>query len=659
MKKLRPYLLLAVTACLAFLPVSLQLRALKNDILALEYPINFFISNSLRHGEIPYWFSTWDMGFPLQSHLTWGIFSTPRLLFSGLFPYALWTLHLEFMFYIVLAGWSMYYLLRKHFSCCENQALLLAASYMLSGFMVGSTQWLLYISAAALLPVYLHTLLNLVREPSRKRALQTAVAFALLLTSAYTAFTIVAVWVTLFFLLALVIHRYRLRESIRPLLTALAWTAAITLAGCGPVLYFTLELVQEIGRGQSLAGDALFFHSNYLPPASLSSLLFPLSSVKAHFFNTEGSMFHAYPGLFLLLLTPAALWQTWRRRHTAGWILAGLSLLFLLISFGPATPVRDALNILPGFSHFRNAGLFRLFFLLSWVLYIALTLGREPADWKQPLIRYTAFVLALVSLGVLVWQAKELSGFSGQDLGSLIKNSGAGQWLALSAGLQLLFLLGLIVAASRTARGWISFLLLGELALNTLLCTPFYSVSSYTLAHTNEQLPVIRGFPVQQETPGQVAASMVDERGNTWHQVNVFKQKVSSGAAYRGPLEFRDRQSPPVQQPLVACDDSLGQEQTKLILQRPTHVRVEGEYQKPVTLTLLQQAYPGWEVWVNGKKASISRNGRPGISVIVPTGRVQVDFRYRRPAVWISAGLLHLIVLAGVAVTVRRRRKGL
>src|SRR6185295_11407845 len=121
----------------AFAPVSFMLQALKNDIVSLEYPINYFISQSIHNGEMPYWFNTWGLGFPLQSNLTWGLFSSPQMFFCAAFDYNIYTLHIEFIFFILLAGWGMYYLLQRWFLNDRRIALMLSICYMLSGFMVG------------------------------------------------------------------------------------------------------------------------------------------------------------------------------------------------------------------------------------------------------------------------------------------------------------------------------------------------------------------------------------------------------------------------------------------------------------------------------------------------------------------------------------------
>ena len=150
---------------LAFAPVSFMLKALKNDIVAIEFPVKYFISECIRNNEIPAWFNTWAMGFPLQSSLTWGIYSTPQLIFSSLFNYNIYVLHIEFIFYVLLAGWGMFYLLKKHFSLDEKIAQVTACCFMLSGFVTGSSQWLLYLTAAAFVPLLIITLLQLVKFP--------------------------------------------------------------------------------------------------------------------------------------------------------------------------------------------------------------------------------------------------------------------------------------------------------------------------------------------------------------------------------------------------------------------------------------------------------------------------------------------------------------
>ena len=64
---------------------------------------------------------------------------------------------------------------------------------MLSGFMTGSTQWLLYITAAAFIPLVISSLLQLLHSPTSRHAFQFAVFYTLMFTSVYAAFNIILI----------------------------------------------------------------------------------------------------------------------------------------------------------------------------------------------------------------------------------------------------------------------------------------------------------------------------------------------------------------------------------------------------------------------------------------------------------------------------------
>ena len=199
--QINPYLAIAIAAFIAYLPVSSMLYALKNDVIAIEYPIQHFLSESLRNGESPVWFNTWGMGFPLQSILSWSIFSTPQTLIGLIFKSSVYVLQAEFMLYIMSAGWVMYYFLKKHFFVDKHLALLLSCCYMLSGFTVASSQWLLYITGMTFIPLVLSALISLLRKPSLKNSVLFAVFYYLLLTNVHIYLTIFASYLAFFILL--------------------------------------------------------------------------------------------------------------------------------------------------------------------------------------------------------------------------------------------------------------------------------------------------------------------------------------------------------------------------------------------------------------------------------------------------------------------------
>ncbi|MFZ9386897.1 MAG: YfhO family protein [Chitinophagaceae bacterium] len=664
-KTIHPYLFLAGCGLLAYAPVSFMLRALKNDIVALEYPINYFISQCVRNGEIPLWFDSWGMGFPLQSSLTWGIYSTPQVLFSSLFNYNIYILHAEFMFFVLLSGWSMFYLLKKHFLSDERMAVLLSACYMLSGFMVGSTQWLLYITAAAFVPLLIATLLQLLKKPTTRNAFIFAICYTLMFTSVYSAFNIITTYGILVFLGAWFwknrIDRKGSGNAFRHLLLAGLFTSLL----CGPILYHTVELLSHLDRGDGLSAGSAFFNSNYLHPRALSSMLLPFSSVGMRFPNTEGTMLNTYAGLFVLILLPFAIIRSCSTRNRGNLWLLGAAITSLLFAFGSLTPAREALNLLPGFSYFRNPAIFRYFFLLLLILFLAKAGTGYPLNelLKSRVTVITIWVTGILLTALILFLIPAVRGGINTSLSHFTENLTYSRAALFNAILQLVCIIALIVLLRMDKTHCLKWVFAAELVLNTLLCTPFFSVSRYSLPELQSILRIEKGFPVQSNPPASVPAVFVDKKGNRWQNINVFAKEVSSRESYRGPLVLK-KQSGQTARPLSGTEklayagkDSSGNA-VKVIRQRPGTVQLEVTLDAPDTITLMQNYYPGWFVYVNGNSSTLVRKERPGLSVTVPSGKNNVEFKFVRTGVWTTALILHLLIIGfGLTELLRMIRK--
>ena len=661
-KIIQPYLFISIAGLLAFAPVSFMLKALKNDIIALEYPINHFISQCIHNGELPYWFNTWGMGFPLQSNLTWGIFSTPQMLFSSLFDYNIYILHIEFMFFVLLAGWSMFHLLHKYLVRDDQIAQLLAICYMLSGFMVGSTQWLLYITAASFIPLVISSLLKLLYTPSFKNAFQFSVVYFLMFTSVYAAFNIITTYSLAIFLL---IWFWQSDSSKKIKLITFRY---ITLAGvltallCFPCLYYTLELLKHMERGDSITTNSAFFNSNYLHPSALSNMLLPLSSVKMSFSNTEGTMLNSYAGLFVLLLLPTTIWQAIKEKKRAALLMLTAAVLFLLISFGEITPIRNALNILPGFSYFRNPAIFRLYFLTSLIIFLAILLRNKPfselfnfkTNQQAKIIHFTIWILITICVITFLINFQHINSLSLSSFTALIKNISFGQTIFISSFIQLIILLVLLLAAKTRRFGIVKLILTADLIINTLLCTPFFSVSSYSISEVHRIFHSVPGFPIQDARLTEVSATYTDEMMNTWNNLNIFSKQVSSNESYRGPLTLKyfylrpadsSQRKKAFDKKMVFAENDSALLSIYLLIQKPTHIRASVNLAEPAFFIAMQNYYPGWEAWYNNKKVEFVNDDKPGMTIAVPKGEGIIDLRYERKGVWLSALLLHLITI--------------
>lgn len=643
-----PYFLLLLAGALAYLPVSTMMFALKNDIIALEYPINYFISECLQNGISPLWFNTWAGGFPLESILTWSIFSPVRFIFSGLFSYSLYTLHFEFIFFIVISGFSMFALLKKHFCSNVILALLLSCCYMLSGFNVGSSQWLLYITASAFFPLLLNTFLSLLKNPSPKTSLLFGAVFYLHLTSVYVAFTIIAVYI-LFAIMVFYLWKYRLRTSFKRTVYFLGTSGIFIMVISIPCIYSTLQLLQYLDRGSPIDSNIDFFNSNFLPLSGLQTLLLPLAAVKIPISNTEGTMLNCYIGLTPILLLPACVQKTISKKQTVKLSILIVALFFMFISLGNLTPLRSLLNYLPGFAYFRNSGLFRLFFLFFILLFIASSFAHD--QWFKSLPKKMVMITSgLIITFFFVVIGSTIAQLSQLKIGSIketIQNLTYKQTILISAPIQLILLLLLIYTLRINKLKFFSFLVFGDLILNTLLCIPFFTVSSYSVEDVSKIFQPVNGFPAQTALPSQVPTTH-SEGNAVWPNINIYKKQVSLQNSYWGPLVLKSYHpidtisAHTTMKPFLSASNT--ETNINMIEQSPNYIKAFITVTRPNKINLTQNFYPGWKAFHNKKEIKLNQNNS-GMNILVPTSGV-VEFKYQKSWLFYSACLINLLVIS-------------
>ena len=662
-----PYLVIAIAAVVAYLPVSSMMLALKNDVIAIEYPIQHFLSESLRNSESPVWFNTWGMGFPLQSILSWSFFSTPQTLISLVFKSSVYVLHAEFMLYIMSAGWVMYFFLKKHFFADKHLALLLSCCYMLSGFTVASSQWLLYITGMTFIPLVISALISLLKKPSPKNSVLFAVFYYLLLTNVHIYLTIITSYLVFFIFLFYLCSVLFVNKNIASA-EKIKLLKFVTLAGifttilCIAPLYYSAELISYLNRSTPISNNHSFFESNYLHPAALTSLFLPLSSVKATFSNTEGVLLNSYMGLLPLILFPSSLIFILKKKNSQAAALLVTSLLFLAISFGYMTPLREWLNILPGLSYFRNSGVLRFFFILFFIFYLASAFRDHslPAIADKHFPGRKIFIVTIVLLGLyfLLLFINNSALFSGLNKGSLyesFKNAGKKELILFNALIQLFFIL-LIFFSFLKNKYLLPLIIITELIINTLICTPYFTVSTYSVKEVQQILKSPEGFPMQDIAPYKVSAKLIDEKGNTWHNINTFRKEVSNEISITGPLilhevagflEDNKKKKIFIEKGIVfMADTALNEsESIRVIQQKPNKVVASLDLISAKDIILQQSFFPGWKAYYNGKKIHISEKGKPFVSVYAPSGSGTLIFVFEKKWMIVFSALLHLMII--------------
>ena len=197
-------------------------------------------------------------------------------------------------------------------------------------------------------------------------------------------------------------------------------------------------------------------------------------------------------------------------------------------------------------------------------------------------------------------------------------------------------------------------LLAAELVLNTLICTPYFSVSRYSPAAVSKIMAVQQGFPVQGKNPDDVAATYTDLNGNLWHNINVYRKEISSNESYKGPLVLKKegKMNEEGKKGIVFAEKSDSTISIQVISQKPGKVKVRVMNAQENTICLLQNYFKGWKATVDGLNSSLVRMDRPGISVTVPAGQHEIIFSYQRIDLQIAFWLIHLIALMYVLLKI-------
>lgn len=152
-----------------------------SDTTNFNMPVKFFLSESLKNGELPLWISNMGTGFPIFAETQIGLFFIPNLLLFGLLPFTV-AFNLGYVVSIFTAAAGMFAYLRY------KKASILASMFGgfvfgFSGFFIGHLNHYNMIQVASILP-WLLLVFTLFRD---SRKLYWIVVFSLLLSQQFFA----------------------------------------------------------------------------------------------------------------------------------------------------------------------------------------------------------------------------------------------------------------------------------------------------------------------------------------------------------------------------------------------------------------------------------------------------------------------------------------
>ena len=209
-------------------------------------------------------------------------------------------------------------------------------------------------------------------------------------------------------------------------------------------------------------------------------------------------------------------------------------------------------------------------------------------------------LVGLVSLFVLVGHSRSFTGIWKGSFYESIKNIQHGQLVLVNSITGFFFSVLLLLSPLLKKRSLFPGLVITELIINFLCCTPFYAVSSSSVKTISRLFQYERGFPVQNTHPFDVPADIKNEGITVWRNTNTYKKEVSLFVSMPGPLILKQvagflesgEQIKLRAKPLVFIKDSSESTGSLIITeQRPTIIKVSTDLRQQGEIVLQQAAF--------------------------------------------------------------------
>jgi len=631
---------LAVLAILLFYwHVSFGVYSMKWDILNWFFPMRQLVGEMLQAHLLPLWNPYINLGYPLGIDPQSGSLYPITWLIGYFFGYSIYVIGLEFVLHTIIGFWG-FKKLGQTLGWSLNTALVVGLLYAGCGFMVGNSQHLTYIISAAWMPWILNYYFQLWDKTNLRAAAGLSLAMALLLTGGYPAFFLTISYTLLVIFLGMMIkngvqkkYAFCKRMFVLHGLSVFLFSLQILC-----FIRFFVESMPLINRteGLTLAQVQLIPFS----PQGLLTLLFPfMVSSDIDFWQTDISMLNVYFGLgaFVLVMT-----QVVFRPSKKVLAIFVVGLIFMGISFGDFFFLRGWLyHSLPFMDMFRYPALFRLFFILLFLVLTGIGLERLRKEKEISFSRQlqgAAIAVAIISVTFFIYQLNNANfqlpeTFSATGFHDFVNKIPMGTRFLLQAPFQLLFIIVFIFSIRKKSIKILYLLLVLDI---------------FTAVQLNSFSTIICEQPIQ-ELQGKLdalpdgfltATNHVTKTGhlgdNRYYPIfnnhsmlrkDIAKNgynnlQLSAYAKFHPTEKFKDYLNHP---PFFTQPESS----IELLDFTPNELVIRSDSKEERQLIFLQMDYPGWEVTVNNQSAKLSiLEEAPVLAVDLKAGIQEVRFKF-------------------------------
>ena len=383
-KKYRFQLLLLLACTIGYFELTFFIFTPKWDNINGFLPYRHIVGTWVMGGHLPLWNPYQLLGNPMHSDPQSGAWYPIVWLLSLIKDYEFYSINIELSLHYFIGGLGMFTLGRT-LRFKDSTAFIMGLAYMFSGFMVGTSQILVMIIAAAWFPFSINYLMVSLRHPTFKNLFLLAFINFLIVTGSYPAMTIILVYIYLLIGFYYLYQYFKKRFSLKTLFVVFGVQTLLLLLLTGGYIYSIFEMMPYLSRAKGIPYTDVFFARVGFPVQSFISFILPYATIaNTGFFQSDGSMINGYFGLFSVVFIIYGLIYYRNKRLNIAFILAAF---VLLIATGMQLPLHYFFyKYLPGFNLFRHPAIFRMYAIFLFIIALGFSLdfySKDPEKFRH------------------------------------------------------------------------------------------------------------------------------------------------------------------------------------------------------------------------------------------------------------------------------------
>ncbi len=671
------YLILLIICCFGMWQITIFQNMMKWDIVDINLPWRYFISECLQNGILPLWNPYINCGFPQTADpMTWYPLNWVIGFFFG---NDLLSLQYEYLFH-VLIGCVGLYKFGELLNFNRETRLIISISFMFSGLFISNAQHFGWIVSAAWFPLILYQYILFCKNLNIKNGIIFILFLFFQLTGGYPGFFIITTYILFALFLYYLISYLKEKKHFKYILTNIA-VAIIFILLSSVVLISSFELSSCLTRYNQLNID--YTISGSLPVKALISFILPFATTtNAEYWGTDLSIINCYFGIIPLIFLIYSLITI---KNIKLRLIFFVGLFFLCTALAEVFPFRKWLFYLPFMNIFRFPAIFRFFAYFAFIIVSGVGIHsfiKKPK--KEKLLRTITFILIGILLIFFIynsfyiekWKFKNLLLF---DFKTFFNAASIHDRIFLQGFTTITILIMFLLILTKF-KGKIRIPLLISIVIIDMIIATQLNIYHTVIAFTNpkptqqaiKNLPENFPLPDMNERIIDIDDLTAPAIPSLWRSLNIFHKKTSfTGyspyyfssmfkceteglfhSVIKNPLFYL---SDSINSHLIIDSlsiDSLSYNKIQIIAFNPNQVELIVKSNRKQLLTFVQNYYTGWKVYINETERELIKSNYTFMSVWIQKGKNTVVFKYKPKNILIAFYISTIVLFVLLIFTV-------